>query len=236
MQPETPFFQWVWRFNALAIAALALLGGAVAAFGAVEIARGLLAERSVRAVIPPGPKDAPVGAAAEQRLGALAPLGETGLLWAPLTRVSTLQRGYSSKAASAVIDYLIYDPSSGESRMLLNRRPGLVLSAELLRPGSTYNAPPARAAALLVRFVEADGDGDGRLDHGDPSALALAAPDGTGLAVVAEGVTFLGVTTLSRELAVATLREEGEDGTRTFALHLDLGNLRATRRVDLAER
>lgn len=227
MPEESGFFRWVWRFNALALAGVLVLAAAVGAAALYEIVRSVTADRHVSDLVDPAPE---AEKATEERLGALTALGETGLLWTPLERRTRSALAYSSKQAAAVIDYLVYDPATGEGRLLLGRRPSLILEARMLR-GARKDRAVGPDLALLARFVTEDGDGDGRFSAADPATLALATPQADGLAVIAEDVAVLGVAVLSDRLAVATVREGEGEAARTVALHLDLVARRLIRRV-----
>ena len=232
MDWETGFFRWIWRFNALALAGVLIIGGLVALFALATIVLDLTRDRSVSNLVDPRPE---ARRSAEEQVGALTPLGDSGLLWARATRRSRGALAYASKNISATIDYVVYDPATGESRFLLGRRPSLIVDAQLLRAPRRADAEaearsPAPVLALAVTFVDKDGDGDGRLSLEDPITLALADPTGEALTVVATGEEVLGVHTMSETLAIATLRQKTESGVRTAVVHLDLAARRAIRR------
>lgn len=230
MNWETNFFRWVWRFNAVALAAVLVVGGLLALVGLVSIILEATRERDVSDLVDHRPE---ASKTVIEAAGRLTPLGRTGLLWAPVTRESEAALVYSSKQVSATVDYVFYDPETGSSRMLIGKRPSLVASARMLRPPQDDGDPAGDDLALLVTLVEEDGNKDGRLSLRDPISLALASPRGENLAVVAKGSSLLGVATVSDTLAIATIREETESGPRTIAVHLDLATRRATRREPL---
>lgn len=218
-------WRWVWRFNALAIAGVAVVGGLLALFALYHVVKDLTGQKYVPNLVNVDPE---AQAETSLRINAFSPLGRAGLLWAPIERATVTPLRVSSKYAAATVDYLIYEPETGRARRLLELPDSMIVEARLLyAPEDDRNERPARA--MLVVYVDADSNGDARLNHEDRRRLALARPDGTGLAPLAVTDRMLGVNTLSETEAVAMI----ETGGAIEALHLDLAARAVARRTSV---
>ena len=221
MEHERGFWRWLWRFNAVAIAGVAVIGGVLGLAGLYALAMELTGERHVGDLVN---IEESAAASTSEQLGAFSRLGRTGLLWAPLRRETVSPLRAYSKHATAIADYVIYNPATGATRRLLDRDDALILDARLLhRPDDAEGRE--RAAAMLVRYVDADSNGDDRLNDQDLQRLAFAKPSGVDLTPLAEIERLLGVFALSERRAAAMI--ELEDGV--YALHVDLATLSVSR-------
>lgn len=219
------FFRWVWRFNALAIAGVAVIGGLLGLAALYFVIADLTAERRVGGLvnIDPAYEESTV-----EQIRGFAPLGREGLLWAAIERSTVSPLRTSSKRAAGVADYIIYDPTQGASRRLLGVDDALILEARLLY-ALDDEAKRRPALALLARYVDHDSNDDQRLNHLDVEKLALARADGTRLVTFAEADESLGVNAISMTEAVAMIRT----GETVEALHVDLRSLSVTRRAPI---
>ncbi len=229
MTDNHPLFRWLWRFNAVLIAGVGLIGLAMLMVGAVALAVELLQTPRVAQIVP---AEASSDDASEQdpieRPGNLAPLGHTDLLYAQIKREHELEnripRSYSSsKVSSSHIDWLIYDPRTGDARYLVGARPSLLNIATMLQ-SRVADAEKAQDLALLVSYVVTDSNKDGLLSPSDLEVVALAAPDGTGLTPLDLKGKLRSWEVISATEAVLLVKRE----KRTAIMHVDLAARRIT--------
>ncbi|WP_020177727.1 hypothetical protein [Methylopila sp. M107] len=210
MTDSNPFFRFVWRANALLIlfAALgtALVLGAFAAFNLAP----LLREFTDGPDFHPAPKqgeqkDPAAEPAGGVRIGSFQASGD--VYYAPLYR--TLDRDEAKPASfskssgydARALNLVFFDPAKDEVRRLLPDERGLITQQTTLRDGNDLSG---RVRALLLTYIPADTDGDGRLDDGDAKRIILVRPDGSAMATLADGVDALDTTW--RVDGAATLR------------------------------
>lgn len=231
------FFRLVWRFNAVAIAAAAMVvigGGLLVAaslawqvFGSLKTSQVAVATAPKTETETGAPKSAPV-----ERPAGFSTLGRTGLLYSEIFNVeavpqSGIARRYR-KASRNALDWLIYDPATGGSRMLIGARPNLLIEARLLSWRASADAP-LEDRALFLRYVQTDSSGDGFLSASDQAVFALARPDGRDLTPLAITGELVSLTLIGRTEAVLLTRTD--DGA--VATHLDLVAKRVTRSARL---
>ena len=240
MTDDHRLFRWLWRFNAVLIAGVGLIALATATVGAVALAVEFMRTPYTAQIVPAAEtaEEDAGGASATlliEDMVDLQPLGSTGLLYSRIMREHELEnrmpRSYSSsKVSYSDIDWLIYDPGAGESRHLVGVRPSLLNDATMLQ----WRAPDAAKAqdlALLARYVVADSNEDGLLTASDDEVVALAAPDGTGLAPLDLKGELRSWEVISATEAVLLVKRE----KRSAIVHVDLTTRRITRESVLPE-
>ena len=228
------FFRWLWRFNAVAIASVALMALAYGALAGVFIARDVLKIRNVAGVAPArSPEQTQAGKTdVSGNESTLVPSGFSRIpghdtLWSALRSRDRMTTSYYSKEATNTRDYVFYDMAAGTYHRLLDRDDALITSTAFLAPplagtdaqgaASAWSNPAT--AALLITIIDKDSNGDGRLSDSDDKTIAIATPGGSGLKTLLTGVDeFLGHT-VSR------------DGTATLMLRDHAGRTRALRVV-----
>ena len=160
---SSPFFRNVWRFNALAIAAVSGLALIVGGYAAFQIARDVFhipyqARDIARVDIAGQPGGDPSAGQEVLTTGSFTRIGGTPVLWAPVTGTQSYDYRASGKEASSIRNYLFYDTASGASRKLFNASAQVVVEAlELRRPDadSSKRAPDA----LLISYIANDSNG-----------------------------------------------------------------------------
>lgn len=223
------FYRAIWRFNALAIAAVSSLALFVGAYAAFQIARDLF-HRPYQAhdIARVETKDAP-GAPPKLRTDLsvmnFSPIRGTETLWGNLMATQAYDYRYSSKEASSTRNVIFYDVKSGQSRKLLANDDAIIIDTRELRDDDPQGTKPPKA--LLFSFIEKDTNGDGVLNHQDGVTLALAQANGEGLTRIGEASGSLKGETLvtaANEIVVMTER----DGALR-ALHIDLASFKVTK-------
>ncbi len=229
-------FRLIWRFNALAIAIVSMMGLVIGSYGAYQVARDVL--RPYRAgdtarVAPSGTdgKTAgePSGVDTELELSPFARIRGTSILASQLTATQSYDFRYSSKQAGSRRNVVFYDTSSGQSRKLLADNNRLIIDAQELRGDTDSNDAAPRA--LFYRLIEADSTGDGVLNSDDRATAALARADGQGLTRLdTAGGDYLGNVVIGDG---ATLILMIGNATAAKAVHVDLATFKVVRSDDV---
>lgn len=233
---SSPFFRNVWRFNALAIAAVSGLALIVGAYAAFQIAREIFRipyrAQDIARVDIAGQQGGDTSAGHEVlSTGNFSRISGTPVLWAPLTGTQSYDFRASGKEASSTRNYLFYDTGSGASRKLFPGETQIVVEAqELRRPDADTNKRAPEA--LLVSYIAKDTSGDGILSYGDDITVALTRPDG-------QGFTILG--SVQGRAIGEVVSDDGsslvlvtDDGKQVSAAHVDLAAFKVTRTDKIA--
>ena len=223
------FFSYVWRFNALAIAAVSALALFVGTYAAFQVARDIFyrpyqAQDIARVETKDG-ADAPPQLRTDLSVMNFSPIRGTDTLWAHLTATQSYDYRYSSKEASSTRNVIFYDVKSGKSRKLLPNDNAVIVDTRELREDDPQGTKPPKA--LLFSFIEKDTNGDAILNYQDGATLALSQANGEGLTRIGEAAGQLKGETLvtaANEL-VAMVEKDGA----LKALHIDLANFKVTR-------
>jgi hypothetical protein len=223
------FFRAIWRFNALAIAAVSCLALFVGAYAAFQIARDLFHRpyqaHDIARVEPKDGTGAPPNLRTDLAVMSFSPIRGTETLWAQLTATQAYDYKYSSKEASSTRNFIFYDVKSGRSRKLLPNDNAVIIETRELREDDPQGTKPPKA--LLFSFIEKDSNGDGILNHQDGVTLALAQANGEGLTRIEEtSGQFKGETLVTAANEIVVMNER--DGALK-ALHIDLATFKVTR-------
>ena len=227
-------FGLVWRFNALAIAAVSSLALFIGLYGAYQIARDLFRRpyeaHDVARVSVPGSPENTSNVRTDLVVSRFTPIRGTPTLWAPLEATQTYDYRVSRKVASSTRNYVFYDTAAGTSHKLLSDDTHLITDARELRPEDADPKLPPKA--LFFAIIDADTNKDGILNSDDGVALALARPDGNGLErLEGAGGYFLGdsISASGNELVVVV-----RDDKAVKALHVDLETFKVKRTLDIS--
>ncbi len=222
---DTGFFKWVWRFNAIAIAlvALAAVVGLIIAMGS-ELVRKLSysSPDDGVALVEPDTTDTAVAQPNSYRLGNIETLpGHQTLRVAQWTDEG---RGggygsYSKYDSDSMVNVGYIDPKTLATRWIFAPESTLAPSlTDVFR--SVANQTDLRAT-LFVAVTE-DTNGDKRLDSTDRMDLMMSDADGGNLHVVQTDVRGL-LQTVEFSPTVETILYLDKDGTRIARLDLASG-------------
>jgi len=166
-----PLFRFIWRVNALVILGVGLVAGAVASWGLIQIARDIVRPRAIEGVmrVPD----------ADQReivsLGSFTPApGGRYLVGTVSGEQEGFEAGYS-KTIGSTRDLVILDRVSNTIVRLLGRTDQVILSWSY---PVADGEKPVDPSMLLVTLVDADSNGDKRLDGADRRTLLACLPSG----------------------------------------------------------
>ena len=188
------FFDYVWRFNALAIAAAAILCLLLGLYAGVSIFKQETRTRRVTNVVNIGDKDK---ISEEFTLGTPSIIAGTQYVRAPLYRGQSYSGStasyYSKSSEQNVVNYLFLNSSTNESWWLFENAGQLLISSQVLSNKLKKTIPDEQNAAIAILYtvVERDSNGDNRLTDKDAVSLAASDVDGTKYRKLIEGIERL---------------------------------------------
>ncbi|WP_299025100.1 hypothetical protein [uncultured Sulfitobacter sp.] len=177
---DTGFFKWVWRFNALLIAAVATV---ILGMLTWELTRDLRTQTFPRAttdtlVVSPTDTPEPLGSEPQQtlRLGNALPNNTPGTYALPLYAEQTYtNRGISKDSRGNLLNYLIVGTDPQAHHWLFPKGERLIIETRPLVFHQS-NAAQTRLGQLL-EVIEADTSGDATLSRQDTRTLYLISPE-----------------------------------------------------------
>jgi hypothetical protein len=176
-----PLFRLVWRLNALVILGVGLVAGAVAAWALLQIVRDVVRPRVLDGVM-----HAPQAERAEIiALGGFEAAPGGRYLVAPVQGEQTGEVSVYSKTSGSTRDLVVLDRQTGHVARVLSRTDRVILSWQY---PVADRAVPADPPVLLVTVVDADTDGNGRLDGNDSRTLLGCAPSGQACTPLLTGI------------------------------------------------
>ncbi len=171
------FFAQVWRFNALAIAACAVIGILVGGYAVVSLAR-----YTVRPLVASAGAVAAAAVPSEEqlRLDGFTWLELNRYMWAPVTTIRS-RSAYSSKASDSWLstrNYVFFNVRTGEGRQLFKSNSGVMLNVRIIRQGDTHDVR-SPILAILLTYADEDTNSDGRISGSDRQKYLMVAGDGS---------------------------------------------------------
>jgi hypothetical protein len=190
---EIGFFQYVWRFNALAIAVAAVVCIILGFYAAAMIFKQETRPRRVTNVVNVGEQQQILE---EFTLGAPGTIAGTDYVRVPLYRGQSYSASsasyYSKNSEQNVVNYLFLNTSTNESRWLLENTGHLLMSSQVLSNKlKTSSDDQIKAVGIIYTVVEKDSNGDNRLTGKDAISLAASAVDGDNYRKLLEGIERL---------------------------------------------
>jgi hypothetical protein len=195
------FFAIVWRINAILIMVTGVLAAGVLAFAGWQIYKDLARTRHASDV---------VNVANEQvdrsqvRLGQFVKVEGSQVLRAPLMVEQEYGFRSGTKEATAVRNYLFYDPASGRSHWLLPGNRGLFLETHDLPELDRWEGKKP-VVAVVYELVESDTSGDRKLTATDQKVIALSDAAGSRFTRVLTGVEEMNGSVLIGESRLLVL-------------------------------
>jgi hypothetical protein len=188
-QSENGFFHYVWRFNALAIAAAAVVCVLLGLFVTATIFKPETRSRRVTNVVNVSEQDK---ISEEFTLGTPSILAGTDYVRVPLYRGQSYGASYYSKSSEQnVVNYLFLNTSTSESRWLFESAGQLLTTSQVLLARLTSPRDEQKAVAMIYAIVERDSNGDNRLTERDAISLATSAVGGDQYRKLIEGIDRL---------------------------------------------
>lgn len=187
---DNRFFKFIWRVNALAIAAILLLAAATLLWEV--FGKDVFAPRRVAEVVN---IDAADDTIVENRSVTVnGRVAGAKLFRVSLSSEQEYDLGFSSKSTKgSVLNTGFYDPITGATHWLFPSQDQLITHVETIffTPEADANVAAIKPVAVghLVSFVDQDTSGDKRLSHSDDMSVLAIGPDGQGAKVILSGLT-----------------------------------------------
>lgn len=171
---DTGFFKWVWRFNALVIAAaVSLLLGVILWEVTSDLRRSAFAPATRETIVladPQAPAATPAPRERRRYFAAPATPNRKGLYALPLYVEQEFDnRGITKGSDGNLVNYRIVDTNTQTNRWLFNNSDRLILDTKAVYLKQT-NAP-ARLLGRMLAVIEQDTNEDGRLSNRDTRSL-----------------------------------------------------------------
>lgn len=186
-QSESRFFKYLWRFNALAVAAVSIILGVLGLYATVMIFKEETRPRRVTNVVNVSDKDK---ISEDFSLGLAVTLEGTPYVKIPLYRGQAYAASYYPKSSERNdVNYLFVNIVTGDSRWLFESAAQLVTDSDILY-AKVRNSPgdPRVSVGIMYTLVEKDTNGDSRLTNKDAVSLAVSNVDGSQFRKLVEGV------------------------------------------------
>ena len=199
-QDENSFFRYVWRFNALAIALVAIGAILLGSYVAISI---FMDKTRVRRDVDAIRVGENVEVSEQFFLESSEVIAGASFVQVPLRRGQGYRYPggssyYYPKGTDQIVNHLFLNIATNESRWLFASANQLILQSQPVFSKfkdtpefSRFRDPPdepRKAVGFLYVVVDKDSNGDGRLSERDSVSLATSAVDGTGYRKLVDGI------------------------------------------------
>jgi hypothetical protein len=215
MQDNNRFFQFVWRVNALAIAAVAVVAGMLGLYGLGSIVGYETRDREVTDLVTVDPE---VPRQEEARLGQPFPIGGTQVVRIPLYLAQKTDATYYIKSSGDnIVNELYVDSNTGKSTWLFKGTKRLIFNqTSVLRQ---LKSEQPNVTSLVYALVDNDSNKDGRLSPKDLAAIGYSSPDGAIYTPLIDGIEKLyAIEQVSDDRLMILYSRNGESRMITYAL------------------
>lgn len=134
---ENKVFKNIWRFNAIVIMLVGVLGVALALFACIMIYKDITRDRSVRNIVNLEESNEKKE---EWQLGSITSVKGTDILMVPLHSEQSYSRGSYSKSASSTRNYLFINVETNKKYWLFGKNDYLITQTNQL-PNTQYEEP-----------------------------------------------------------------------------------------------
>lgn len=215
---ENKVFKNIWRFNAIVIMLVGVLGFALSLFACIMIYKDITRDRSVRSIVnieeSPEKKE-------EWQLGSITTVQGSGFLMIPLHSEQNYSRGSYSKSASSTRNYLFINSEKDDKYWLFGRNDYLITQANQL-PNTRYDEQAKDAKAILYYVVKSDTNNDKTLNSSDLLTVAISKPDGKNYVELLKDIDFVNGYKAISEKTVILVFQRNNIG---YSAYIDLDGL-----------
>jgi hypothetical protein len=209
-------FRWIWRFNAIVIAASAVLVLVIGSYAALQIFEEVTRVRHATALVNVAGDDE-----IEQtwRYGPIQAIRSTEVAVMPLQLSQSYGLGLASgKEAESTRNLLFINNQTGGRSWLFDSNGRLIAHYAFVPDDyrSENDMPPVSAAVYYV--VKADTDHDGRMSLADRTAFGISRPDGSNYIEIVEADSVLGYLWRDPATMLVAYQNAGEAHLATVRL------------------
>jgi len=215
---ENKVFKNIWRFNAIVIMLVGVLGVALALFACIMIYKDITRDRSVRNIVnieeSPEKKE-------KWQLGSITTVKGSDYLMMPLHSEQRYSRGSYSKSASSVRNYLFINAVSRKNYWLFGKNDYLITQTNKL-PNTGYGEGSKDTKVILYYVVKSDTDNDKKLTSSDSLTVAISKPNGKSYVELLKGIDFVNGYKTINENSMIIVFQRNNIG---YSAKIDLENL-----------
>ncbi len=208
---DNKLFKNIWRFNALIIAAVGVLGIIVLLFTLFMIVQEITGNKYRSEVVN---IDSATNIEETFRLGSINHVKGSETVIVPLYSDQSFSLGYSgSKSTASTRNLLFSNMASETNSWLLPTNEYLIAEYRLVNESNTWDEEKD-VISILYYIVKSDTNKDERLTRNDRLILALSTPEGEQFTEVLEDVdNVLGYDVLDGDIMAVMFNREGKGYT-----------------------
>lgn len=181
---QSRFFTLVWRFNALLITAIGLVGICILVYATYQIAKDTFGEKRVRNIVN---IENDRGVTETLSLRHMSQIGDGPFVMISLVSSQKYPQDHFSKSTSSTRNWLFVDTKGANRHWLLESHKDLIISTQTLSLDRSRQSEDNSVKAILYTVISSDTNGDGRLTGEDAKSIALSRGSGKDYRVVVEG-------------------------------------------------
>ena len=215
---ENKVFKNIWRFNAIVIMLVGILGFALSLFACIMVYKDMTRDQSVRNIVnieeSPEKKE-------EWLLGNITAVQGSEFLMIPLHSEQNYSRGSYSKSASSTRNYLFINSETKDKYWLFEKNDYLITQTNQL-PNTGYDEQAKDAKAILYYVVKSDTNNDKTLNSSDSITVAISKPNGKSYVELLKDIDFVNGYKATSENAVILVFQRNNIG---YSAYVDLDGL-----------
>ena len=215
---DNKVFKNIWRFNAIVIMLVGVLGVALALFAGIMIYQDITRECNVRNIV--GIEES--NEKKEQwQLGSITSVKGTDMLMVPLNAEQSYARGSYSKSASSTRNYLFINVETSTKYWLFGKNDYLITQTNQL-PNTLYEESSKDTKAILYYVIKADTNNDKSLTSSDALTVAISKPNGKKYTELLKDIDFVNDYKTINETSVILVFQRNNIG---YSATIDLEHL-----------
>ncbi len=184
---ENKVFKNIWRFNAIVIMLVGVLGVALALFACIMIYKDITRDRNVKNIV--NIEDS-TERKEEWQLGSITSVKGADILMVPLHSEQSYSRGSYGKSASSTRNYLFINVENNRRYWLFGKNDYLITQTYQL-PNTLYEEQSKDAKAILYYVIKADTNNDKSLTSSDKLTVAISKPNGKDYTELLKDIDFV---------------------------------------------
>ena len=215
---ESKVFKNIWRFNAIVIMLVGVLGFALSLFACVMIYKDMTRDRNVRNIV--NIEESPEKEE-EWRLGSMTTVQGSEFLMIPLHSEQNYSRGSYSKSASSTRNYLFINSETNDKYWFLEKNDYLITQTNQL-PSTRYDKQTKDTKAILYYLVKSDTNNDNALTSSDLLSVGISKPNGKDYVELLKDIDFVNGYKTVNEKSVMLVFQRDNIG---YSASIDLDKL-----------
>ncbi|MPW29146.1 hypothetical protein F9L16_09065 [Agarivorans sp. B2Z047] len=202
---ESKLFKKIWRFNAIVIMLVGIVGLALSLFAAITIYQDITRDRNVRNIvnIEETQEDKE-----KWRLGNLISINGSSVIMVPLYSEQNISTASYSKSASSTRNYLFINVETNSKYWLFDKNDYLITSIHQL-PNTSYSEQTKETKAILYYVVKSDTNNNNSLTSSDLKTVAISKPNGQEYLELLKDIDFVnGYKTVGKDSVIIVFQRD----------------------------